>query len=63
MTSHDLLSPRGRVRRARGTEGRNPAARYISDLTLAERKDAVVALGIPGFRADQLSRQWFRAVE
>jgi 23S rRNA (adenine2503-C2)-methyltransferase len=32
---------------------------HISDLTPEERKAAVIALGVPGFRADQLSRQWF----
>ena len=60
MTSHDLPQPtRGVfVERAAQKAGTLPPT-HISDLTLAERKDAVVALGIPGFRADQLSRQWF----
>ena len=34
-------------------------AEHLSDLTLAERKVAVLAAGLPAFRADQLSRQWF----
>ena len=34
-------------------------AKHLSDMTLAERKAAVTELGLPGFRADQVSRQWF----
>ncbi|MEY4322485.1 MAG: hypothetical protein RL410_266 [Actinomycetota bacterium] len=33
--------------------------KHLSDFTLAERKAAVVEMGLPGFRADQVSRQWF----
>jgi len=32
---------------------------HWSDLTVEERKAKVVELGLPGFRADQMSRQWF----
>ncbi len=32
---------------------------HLVDLTVRERRDAVSALGLPGFRADQISRQWF----
>ena len=32
---------------------------HIADLDLAERKARAVELGIPAFRADQVSRQWF----
>jgi len=32
---------------------------HWSDLTVDERKAKVVELGLPAFRADQLSRQWF----
>jgi len=31
---------------------------HLMDLEPAARRDAVVALGLPGFRADQVSRQW-----
>ena len=31
---------------------------HLLDLEAAERKAAVVELGLPGFRADQVSRQW-----
>ena len=60
MTSQDLPTPaRGTfVERAAKKAGALPP-QHISDLTLQERKDAVTALGVPGFRADQLSRQWF----
>ena len=36
--------------------GRPP--RHLLDLDAAERRQAVVALGLPAFRADQVSRQW-----
>ena len=32
---------------------------HLVDLTASERRDAVTALGLPGYRADQMSRQWF----
>lgn len=32
---------------------------HWSDLTVAERKEKVTELGLPAFRADQISRQWF----
>ena len=32
---------------------------HIADLDEAERKARAVELGIPAFRADQVSRQWF----
>jgi len=32
---------------------------HWSDLTVAQRKEKVIELGLPGFRADQISRQWF----
>lgn len=32
---------------------------HLMDLTLADRKRVVADLGLPGFRADQMSRQWF----
>lgn len=60
MTSQDLPTPKRGVfnERAAKTPGKLPP-RHLSDLTLAERKEAVAALGVPGFRADQLSRQWY----
>lgn len=38
---------------------RGKAPRHLVDLDLAERKEAVAAVGIPAFRADQLSRHYF----
>lgn len=32
---------------------------HWSDLTVEERKAKVIELGLPGFRADQFSRQWY----
>ncbi|TXH44028.1 MAG: 23S rRNA (adenine(2503)-C(2))-methyltransferase RlmN [Actinobacteria bacterium] len=32
---------------------------HLADLTGAERRERVVELGLPGYRADQVSRQWF----
>ena len=32
---------------------------HWSDLTVEERKEKVIALGLPAFRADQFSRQWY----
>jgi 23S rRNA (adenine2503-C2)-methyltransferase len=37
--------------------GRPP--RHLSDLTLAERRAAVLAAGLPRYRADQVSHHWF----
>ena len=37
---------------------RGKPARHLMDLDLAERKEAFKELGLPGFRADQVSRQW-----
>ncbi|MEO3935703.1 23S rRNA (adenine(2503)-C(2))-methyltransferase RlmN [Dermatophilaceae bacterium Soc4.6] len=43
---------------------RGKAPRHLADLSPAERKEAVVALGHPGFRAKQLSTHYFeRLVE
>ena len=41
--------------------GRPP--RHLADLTEAERRAAVAELGVPGYRADQLSRQYFARFE
>jgi 23S rRNA (adenine2503-C2)-methyltransferase len=37
--------------------------RHLADLDRDERRTAVVALGLPAFRADQLSRQYFGRLE
>jgi 23S rRNA (adenine2503-C2)-methyltransferase len=42
---------------------RGSPPRHLADLTGDERRAAVVALGLPAFRADQLSRQYFRRFE
>ena len=34
--------------------------RHLADLTVPERRAAVTALGLPAFRSDQLSRQYFQ---
>jgi 23S rRNA (adenine2503-C2)-methyltransferase len=39
-------------------KGRKPR-RHLADLTAAERREAVTALGLPAFRADQVSRHYF----
>ncbi len=38
---------------------RGKPPRHLSDMTLAERRDAVAAAGLPRFRADQVSNHWF----
>jgi 23S rRNA (adenine2503-C2)-methyltransferase len=38
---------------------RGKPPRHLSDMTLAERREAVVAAGLPRFRADQVSNHWF----
>ncbi|MGH3368839.1 MAG: 23S rRNA (adenine(2503)-C(2))-methyltransferase RlmN [Nocardioidaceae bacterium] len=39
--------------------GRKKPPRHLADLSAAERKDLVAALGLPGFRARQLSTHYF----
>jgi 23S rRNA (adenine2503-C2)-methyltransferase len=41
----------------------SPPPRHLSDLSAAERRAAVVDLGMPAFRADQVSRHWFGRLE
>ena len=38
---------------------RGKPPRHLSDMTLAERRDVVVAAGLPRFRADQVSNHWY----
>jgi 23S rRNA (adenine2503-C2)-methyltransferase len=38
---------------------RSKPPRHLADLTTAERREAVTALGLPAFRADQVSRHYF----
>lgn len=38
---------------------RGKPPRHLSDMTLAERREAVLAAGLPRFRADQVSNHWF----
>jgi 23S rRNA (adenine2503-C2)-methyltransferase len=42
-------------------KGRPPT--HLADLDMASRREAVVALGLPGFRADQASRHYFGRLE
>jgi len=64
MSAQDLPNPVKRefVERSAKKKGTLPP-RHLSDLTGAERKQAVADLGIPAFRADQLSRHWFARLE
>lgn len=64
MSTEDLPNPIKRefVERAAKKIGTLPPT-HLSDLTAAERKQAVADLGIPAFRADQLSRHWFGRLE
>ncbi|HET7327938.1 MAG TPA: 23S rRNA (adenine(2503)-C(2))-methyltransferase RlmN [Nocardioidaceae bacterium] len=39
--------------------GRKKPPRHLADLTLAERKAAIAAAGLPGFRATQVSKHYF----
>jgi 23S rRNA (adenine2503-C2)-methyltransferase len=38
---------------------RGKPPRHLSDMTLAERREAVATAGLPKFRADQVSNHWF----
>ncbi len=38
---------------------RGKPPRHLLDLNLTERREAIAELGLPSFRADQVSRQWF----
>ena len=38
---------------------RGKPPRHLADMTLAERRDVVVAAGLPRYRADQVSGHWF----
>lgn len=42
---------------------RGKPPRHLLDLDLAGRKQAMVDLGLPGFRADQVSRHWLARLE
>ncbi len=39
--------------------GRRKPPRHLADLTSEERKDLLVEMGLPGFRAKQLSTHYF----
>lgn len=41
--------------------GRPPV--HLADLDMAERREAMISLGLPGFRADQASRHYFGRLE
>ena len=36
---------------------------HFLDLSVPERKEAIIALGLPGFRADQISRHVFENLD
>ena len=52
---------RARVSMRPKRRGKAPA--HMADLTMEARKQALKEMGIPGFRADQLSRQYFTHFE
>src|SRR6476661_7019619 len=59
--TQDLENPRrpvpGELTFTAPRRGKPP--RHLADLSAAERRDAVTALGLPAFRADQVSRHYF----
>jgi 23S rRNA (adenine2503-C2)-methyltransferase len=59
--THDLDDPRrpepGELTFTAPRRGK--PRRHLADMTVAERREAVVALGHPAFRADQVSRHYF----
>jgi 23S rRNA (adenine2503-C2)-methyltransferase len=63
MTTQDLPTPAatrldpGRLLFEAPRRGKPP--RHLADLSLPERRAVVTASGLPGFRADQLSRHYF----
>ena len=52
-------TPDGRPKLQMAAPRRGKPPMHLADLTSAERKAKVAELGIPGFRADQLSRHYF----
>ncbi|AOW94490.1 23S rRNA (adenine(2503)-C(2))-methyltransferase RlmN [Rhodococcus sp. WMMA185] len=42
---------------------RGMPSRHLADLDSSERREAVESLGLPGFRADQLARQYYARLE
>jgi 23S rRNA (adenine2503-C2)-methyltransferase len=58
MTNEDAVKPKpGELQMAAPRRAMPP--QHLSDLSASERRAKVVELGLKGFRADQLSRQWF----
>ena len=59
--TQDLEAPRtpkpGELTFEAPRRGKPP--RHLADMTAAERREAVTALGLPAFRADQVSRHYF----
>ncbi len=60
VPAEDIAPPTSRkfAERAAKRTGKLPPT-HISDLTLTERKAVVADLGVPAFRADQISRHWY----
>ena len=58
--TQDLENPRtpkpGELTFEAPRRGKPP--RHLADMTSAERREAVAALGLPAFRADQVSRHY-----
>ncbi|MGV1035834.1 MAG: 23S rRNA (adenine(2503)-C(2))-methyltransferase RlmN [Candidatus Nanopelagicales bacterium] len=59
MSKQDLpLGRTGFVERKATARGVKPP-RHLSDLEIADRKQVISDLGLPGFRADQVARHWY----
>src|SRR3954454_3395335 len=59
MTSATGAAPRPLPLVLAEPRGRRKPPRHLADLTPAERREAVVAAGLPGFRSKQLSTHYF----
>lgn len=58
-TPVESLDPAARLPLQFTARRKGKAPRHLADLTMEERRDVVVAAGMPRFRAEQLSRHYF----
>jgi 23S rRNA (adenine2503-C2)-methyltransferase len=59
MSASPVSAPPGAPTLSFATPRRAKPPRHLADLDPAERREAVVELGLPAYRADQLSRHYF----
>jgi 23S rRNA (adenine2503-C2)-methyltransferase len=59
MSAHPVTAPPGVPTLSFAVPRRAKPPRHLADLDVAERKAAVADLGLPAYRADQLSRHYF----